>query len=138
MAKLIKVDPKLLRMALRTREVPLEGVLVGVILTVRPPTGHEKLRWMDYMDDGNFAKASLHLAVSCIVDWNIAGEDGEKLEITEAALSQMSADAYNEIMQVTQPLIQDMTPGEERFLPESSDTSVRGEQPPSELESSQN
>lgn len=137
MAKTIKLKNDVLRMSDRKKTVTIEGgVLDGAVLSIRPPSGLEKRKTLDLQIAQQWAESQLYQMSVCIVEWNLADEQGEPLPITDELLSQIDDEVFTTLWEKVQPFVEDRTAEETRFLPGSAENSQQ--EKPSAPNDSQN
>jgi len=116
MANVKKLSPEQYQMGNRKQRIEVkEGILEGTVLSIRPPTGFERYRHIDFQMAGNHAQAMLFACATCIVAWNLADENGEGLEITESVLSGMDSDVFDALVGLVLPFVQERTREQDRL-----------------------
>ena len=113
----VKVKNDLLRMADRKKQVKVEGgVLDGVVLSIRPPSGYEMRRTWDFQSNDNFAQSQVYLMSVCILSWNVTDESGEPVPLGEDTFSQIDDAIFGVLWEKLLPFVRERTPEELRFL----------------------
>lgn len=121
------VDKAHLDVALRVREIELEGALKGHKMKARPPTGYEKNVLVDRARTGNFTDGLIFMYCRMIKEWDLRNEEGETLPIErEVFEDKLSSGAFDAIQDALDPFLAELDEKMTRFLDGASETSPEG------------